>query len=74
MAGQCSRDAELEELQGQLSHAEEESSEYDRLLNLLRDDVEEQVIKLRALLDNYSVSEDLADDIKRIANRLEGSL
>ncbi|MNZ19109.1 hypothetical protein D3C78_361330 [compost metagenome] len=73
-AGQHSRDAEVEELQSQLRHAEDECDGTERQLNDLSTEVEDAINKLRALIDDHDVSEDLEDEINRVANRLEGSL
>lgn len=74
VSGRHAREAEIEELQGKIRHAEEQNEETERQLENLSSEVEDQIVKLRALIDDYSVSEDLEDEINRIANRLEGSL
>ena len=74
VAGQHSRDAEVEELQSQLRHAEDENDETERQLDRLNSEVEDAINKLRALIEGHDMSEDLVDEINRIANRLEGGL
>lgn len=74
VAGKHSREAEVEELQSQLRHAEDENDETERQLESLSSEVEDQIVKLRALVDDHPMSEDLKDEINKVANRLEGSL
>ncbi|MGF6695176.1 phage shock protein A [Metapseudomonas resinovorans] len=74
VAGQGSREVELDEVRQQLRDAEEHEEELERDLEKQSNTVEDAINKLRALMDDFSVSEDLEDEINRVANRLEGSL
>lgn len=74
VTGKHAREMEMDELRAALRDSEEEHEETGRELSELKGEVESQIVKLRALLDDYSVSDDLEDEINRIANRLEGEL
>lgn len=74
VAGQHSREAEVEELQSQLRHAEDENDETERRLDSLSSTVEDAINKLRALIGEHSMSLALEDELYGVANRLEGSL
>ncbi|WP_330114109.1 hypothetical protein SA496_15690 [Pseudomonas sp. JS3066] len=74
VAGQGAREVELDEVRQQLRDSEEREEELERDLEKLNDRVEDAITKLRALMDDYSVSEDLEDEINRVADSLEVGL
>ncbi|MCY1561905.1 hypothetical protein D9M68_992250 [compost metagenome] len=72
--GQGARDVELEEVRQELRDSEEYAEGLEGDLDSLRNEVEDAINKLRALIDDRSLSEDLEDEINGVADRLEARL